>query len=863
MRPRTHALVESIRRSMRLFRVREESFRSASGNVSVADHCRLHPRSFLLNGTECNPQRVESPKLASRYTRHTPHPSAIAERFSAIPQLEHQRAPSSICRVVEHREVSCEFHNPPVRCLKVVSPTSDIAIRGFAEQSIDQDSLSEIIPQVQTLNTGFSPIPDVRLVAYRHVAISAFIQWACVVPSVEVRSLQTAADINLRIHQVNVCNFKITVHHFRFPEAREQRGLFPSPQRKGGSTASLPRVKPLAPPPEKSSEDLSDRLRWLLTPPVNQLVSDLCVPEQPFAFQLQGIQWLMDRESALLADEMGLGKTMQAILAARLLWRHRKIESVLVICPKSLLGNWKREIEKWWPDGWIHLREPGPDKRWFLRLTTTNVLVKLINYEALIRDMQWIEENNLQHDLVIIDEAQRIKSAGSKTAQSVKFLRGKRNWALTGTPLENSVDDLISIMEFVNPKAVTSVEIPQLRQAIGPYILRRRIDDPNIGIQLPEISVQDIEIELTDSQRRNYERVEQERVLLLNSQGDTVTVQHIFALIRTLTQLCNFDVETGESAKLDRLLEDFDEIAASEKKALVFSQFVSDAFGLRKLGQELQSHSYRVMELHGQIPQVQRDGIVHRFNSSPMERALLLNYSVGGVGLNLQSAGYVFLFDRWWNPAVEDQAIKRAHRIGQKDRVIVRRFFCKNTIEERILQVLAKKRRLFREVIDEERPHESMGLTQEELFSLFDLKVRPRGANVPRGLSQRRLDDLTPTEFEGLAADLYRAQGYHVEHTGGAGDGGIDVLAERKTPSGIERIAVQCKHVASNVGPEPIRSLWGTLANDSSLTVGVVITSAKFSPGAKAFARDKRITLVDRGQLKDLLLRFEVAQIIE
>jgi HJR/Mrr/RecB family endonuclease len=682
-------------------------------------------------------------------------------------------------------------------------------------------------------------------------------------PDLVINRLPLPDRADLNVHRIDVVPSKLGITRFAFEPIRDERGVS-APRAEGApSQTRLPKVRSLDAPPDINRGSLEDRLRWILTPPVNQLVSDLTIPESPFAFQLQGVHWLMERRNALLADEMGLGKTMQAILAARLLWRQRKIENILIICPKSLIGNWKREIRKWWAEIADNISEPLADKLWFLRQSGPTVPLKLINYEALARDAvrEALIREDIEHDLVIIDEAQRIKTASSKTSVAVKHLRGRYCWALSGTPLENRAEDLVSIMEFVRPECVRGIQPSAVGRAAKPYILRRRLDDPDVGMQLPPKVDQDVEVELTEAQRRNYDAAEKQRVMQLNAQGESVTVQHVFQLIRYLVQICNFDPSSGESAKMDRLIEDFEEVAESDKKAIVFSQFVSEAFGLKRVSRELTSHSHRVMELHGEITAANREPIIDRFNNSPAERALLVNYTVGGVGLNLQAAAYVFLFDRWWNPAVEDQAIKRAHRYGQKNRVIVRRFFCKNTIEERILSVLRKKRRLFRELIDDERPHEAMGLTEDELFSLFDLKVRPNRPAAPTSSKQIRLADIGPYDFEILVADLYRKQNFHVEHTGGSGDGGVDVLAERKTSTGVERYVIQCKHVSSPVGPEVLRSHWGVVSSDLSYNVGVVVTSSEFTADARAFARGKRLDLIDRQKLVELLRQWEVAEV--
>jgi HJR/Mrr/RecB family endonuclease len=265
----------------------------------------------------------------------------------------------------------------------------------------------------------------------------------------------------------------------------------------------------------------------------------------------------------------------------------------------------------------------------------------------------------------------------------------------------------------------------------------------------------------------------------------------------------------------------------------------------------------RILQLHGEIKAGQREGIVEQFQKDANHQIMLLNYSVGGVGLNLQAANYVFLFDRWWNPAVEDQAIKRCHRLGQQHKVIAKRFYCSGTIEERILTILAKKRRIFSDVIDENRPTVSLGLSEEEIFSLFKgLTVRPRRSTQANAPTRVVLDNLDHKRFEDLVAEIYEKIGYDIKVIGGSHDGGV------VSGGGKDRIVVQCKHQKQNVGRPVLQQLWGVLNSDHSITRCDLVTSAGFTREALEFADGKRLTLVDRTKLEELARRYGVAQFV-
>jgi superfamily II DNA or RNA helicase len=658
--------------------------------------------------------------------------------------------------------------------------------------------------------------------------------------------------------------FTPTVYRFSFMATpREPASLFSPRNMQPRSHGLVAPVTPLPSPPPHGTSSLEERLRLLLTPPIHEILSDpqLCLPEKPYPYQTMGIKWLYDREYALLADEMGLGKTMQAIIAARLLYREGMISQVLVVCPKTLIPNWQTELRMWWPQVSNNISVADSDRQWFLRLGTSRIVVKIINYEALAREVVWLKTQKFTHDLIIIDEAQRIKNPRAKTALAVKSLRGERRWAMTGTPLENKADDLVSVFEFLKRGVLRyGSSNDTIREAISPHLLRRKTEE--VLPDLPEKIEQDIEVELEGEQRKAYDRAETEGVVELNAKGDKVTITHVFALITKLRQICNFEPVSGESSKVAVLCEDIEEIVESDRKALVFSQFVAEDFGIARISRILKEKQWGPLELHGRIPQGSRTAVVKKFTTDQESRVLLLNYAVGGVGLNLQAANYVYLFDRWWNPAVEDQAVKRAHRIGQKSKVFVRRFFCKNTIEERILKKLREKRRLFSHIIDEGRPDQSMGLSEEEIFSLFNLKVRPRVLSKPTTPVPIILENLDPTEFENLVAVLYEKQGYQVTVLAGSHDQGIDILAEKAVAGGKERVAVQCKHVQDNVGRPVLQQLWGVVCHDASITRGDLVTSAGFTREAKDFSHGKRVGLIDLPQLQQLVREFKVAKFV-
>jgi SNF2 family DNA or RNA helicase len=490
-----------------------------------------------------------------------------------------------------------------------------------------------------------------------------------------------------------------------------------------------PAPSPAARPPTriKPPRDiikLEDRLYYVLQPPLETLLQlgALHFPFEPFPYQYQGVAFLYPRYSAILADEMGLGKTMQAITAIRMLLRSGEIRSVLLICPKPLVTNWRREFSLWAPEIPLTIVEGDAAKRQW-QWTQENAPVKIANYELLMRD-RGVLDSELQFDLVVLDEAQRIKNTSSATNQIACSIRRSRNWALTGTPIENTPDDLVGIFEFLSPGYLRpGLGAKRLSELVKDHILRRTKD--MVLKDLPPKLFRDAELDLSPEQRATYEMAETGGVMQLNEMGDCLTIQHVFELVLRLKQICNFDPATGASSKLERLEADLEEVAASGKKAIVFSQWVQT---LETVGQQLSR--FGPLFYHGQIPPKQRDGILKQFKEDRSKHVILMSYGAGSVGLNLQFCEYVFLFDRWWNPAVEDQAINRAHRIGAAGPVTVTRMLALATIEERINDVLNHKRDIFDQIIGQTSAPASLGLSQAEIFGLFNLRT-PKGAIKP------------------------------------------------------------------------------------------------------------------------------------
>ena len=436
-------------------------------------------------------------------------------------------------------------------------------------------------------------------------------------------------------------------------------------------------------------------------------------------YQLRGVLFAASRGRVVLADDMGLGKTVQAIAASALLKRRRGIERVLVIAPASVKYQWKTEIEKFSD---LSVQVIDGDKRRRSKLYADPKFFNLINYELVRWDMA--EIRTLAPDLIVLDEAQRIRNWATQTARTVKQLKSRYAFVLTGTPLENKVEELYSVVEFVDGRAlgpafrflhehIKTTEtgklvgyrgLKQIHEQLKPFLLRRRRDE--VLTQLPERTDQIFYVPLTEQQAGPY--MEQNELLgrLMSKwarQGwlSEIDLRRITCAIQNMRMLCNstflFDKETNHSPKLEEFREIIGELAVEEgRKVVVFSEYERMT---RLAGEVLAKLGIDYVSLHGGVPSNKRGALMDRFREDPGCK-VFLSTDAGGVGLNLQSASAVINFEPPWNPARLEQRIGRVHRMGQAHPVQVIHMLTQESIEVRVWETMRLKKALFSGLFD-------------------------------------------------------------------------------------------------------------------------------------------------------------------
>jgi superfamily II DNA or RNA helicase len=468
-------------------------------------------------------------------------------------------------------------------------------------------------------------------------------------------------------------------------------------------------------------------------------------------YQQIGVRWLWWLRTlglgACLADDMGLGKTVQ-VIALLLLARRAGAGASLLVVPASLIGNWRAEMERFAPDLRVlvaHGSEHAPDDLpGILDSALAGTDVVITSYGTLSR-LPVLQGTTW--DSLVIDEAQAIKNPGTGLARAVKRLQGRLRLALTGTPVENRLSDLWSIFDFCSPGLLgTAREFSAfvkrlearphdaygpLRALVRPYVLRRLKTDKTVIADLPEKTEMRALCALTRKQAALY----QEAVAGLRRDLETVVegIKRrglVLSYLMRLKQICNHPSQwlgdgayaATDSGKFQRLAEIVEELAARQERALIFTQF-------REMTEPLAAHLARLygrpgLVLSGETDVARRQQMVGEFQAEEGPPFFVLSLRAGGTGLNLTAASHVIHFDRWWNPAVEDQATDRAFRIGQQHNVIVHKLVCRGTLEERIDLLIESKRALSRQILESSEVAALTELSNEEILRMVSLDVR-------------------------------------------------------------------------------------------------------------------------------------------
>jgi SNF2 family DNA or RNA helicase len=445
--------------------------------------------------------------------------------------------------------------------------------------------------------------------------------------------------------------------------------------------------------------------------------TQICATLRPY--QERGLSWLSFLSDwgmgACLADDMGLGKTLQTIAYIRRNWAGPDSGPSLVVCPTSVVGNWLREIQRFAPDLPVMVHH-GSDRAKEEAFATEagRFGVVLTSYALLHRDVEFLK--SVRWSGIVLDEAQNIKNPETRQSKAARSLSADWRIALTGTPVENHVGDLWPIMDFLNAGLLgTQAEFrraffnpiqtnsdpaagERLKRITQPFILRRLKTDKSVISDLPDKLEMKVYCTLTAEQASLYRAVAKEAEATLEAAEGMQRRGLILSVLTKLKQTCNHPAQLlgdnsaipGRSGKLNRLTEMLEEVCEAGEKALIFTQYSEMAEMLQTHLQE--TFGREALLLHGGIPKAHRDRMIDRFQQEGAALPFfILSIKAGGTGLNLTAANHVFHFDRWWNPAVENQATDRAFRIGQKKQVQVHKFICAGTLEEKIDAMIESK----------------------------------------------------------------------------------------------------------------------------------------------------------------------------
>lgn len=429
---------------------------------------------------------------------------------------------------------------------------------------------------------------------------------------------------------------------------------------------------------ESSEDKIVDLIRPYVLP--------LKISDSLYTYQRQGVAWLLNHHRGILADDMGLGKTYQAISAARRLIRFGKVNWGLIVAPKSLLDNWFEELNARAPELKVAIARTSDIKQsgGWLKLINGNHLV-ITTYESLRGNINNIVDN--PPDLIIADEAHRLRKRESLTFQSFRTIQSRYLWALTGTPIERSSEDLIVMMSLIEPRQFSMNDLAMHRSSLQararPYFLRRT--KAEVLSQLPPAIERLESLELSDGQRKTYD--------LISRSG--VYSNHL-AKFSKLREICDYDEASGQSSKIERVMEIISDISALKEKVVVFSYTLTP---LNVLAEKLRSENIGFRLLLGEQSTDLRKDVINDFKHKKDVVVLLASTKVAAEGLTLTEANNVIFVNKWWNPSSNAQARDRVVRIGQQKIVQVISFKSKKTLEESLENILADKKNTFDQVM--------------------------------------------------------------------------------------------------------------------------------------------------------------------
>ena len=496
---------------------------------------------------------------------------------------------------------------------------------------------------------------------------------------------------------------------------------------------------------ESIKYELDEKKRMLLRtdPPAE---GEVIIPEEVMAdlrpYQKAGFRWLNYLQEVnwggLLADDMGLGKTIQSLTVLQDFKDENETIKAIIVCPTTLLHNWKEEIEKFTPNMSYYIHHGSARTAKFEVIDSHDIIIT--TYGTLRSDIAFLNKN--EFDYIVLDESQAIKNPTSKTAKAAMILNGKNKIALSGTPMQNNTFDIYSQMHFLNPGMLGTKEffkeqfaVPidkfqeqetkeHLKKLIYPFLLRRTKEQ--VAKDLPSKTEITLTCEMGKEQRKIYDQYKnlyRSKILgELDTKGLNKSQFSILQGLMRLRQICDSPsiikgAESNEphSVKLDELSSQLKTVIGENHKVLIFSQFLGM---LSLIKQKLKEENIKFEYFDGSSTTTQRQQAIKSFQEDEEVRVFVISLKAGGMGLNLTAADYVYLMDPWWNPAVEQQAIDRTHRIGQKKNIFAYRYICKDTVEEKIMKLKEKKQALVKDIISDDTKFVK-NLSREDIEYLF------------------------------------------------------------------------------------------------------------------------------------------------